>query len=178
MNERPARARWLTIPNTLSLLRLPLAVIFIITESTVGRAIIIVLAAISDGADGWLARKLRQDKGPGQIVDPITDKLFVLVALGTFAARRELAAWMVVVMLARDIYTSFAYFILKALGWEVRFKARWSGKTVTVMQLSVMLVALLWREAVVPFVIATAIASVFSIWDYTRAILAQRKRAG
>lgn len=175
MSERASRTL-LTIPNILSFLRLPLAVIFILTESVTGRALIIAAAAFSDMADGWLARRLRQDRGSGQLVDPITDKLFVLVALATFTARHELAAWMVLVLLARDIYTSFAYFIVKALGWEVRFKARWSGKTVTVMQLSVMIAALLWPAAVLPLVIATAVASVLSIADYTLAILAERKR--
>lgn len=177
MSERPARARLLNVPNALSFLRLPLAVIFILTESTVGRAAIIILAAVSDGIDGWLARKLRQDAGAGQIVDPITDKLFVLVALATLAARRELASWMVVLMLVRDIFNSFAYFIIKALGWHVRFKARFSGKTVTVLQLGVMLSALLWRPALLPMVIVTTVASAVAIVDYTGAILGQRKKA-
>lgn len=169
-------ARLLNLPNALSFLRLPLAVVFILTESTLGRAVIIVAAALSDMADGWLARKLRQDTGAGQIVDPITDKLFVLVALATFTARDELSAGTVAVLLARDIYTSFAFFTLKALDWQVKFKSRWSGKTVTVLQLSVMLAVLVWQPAVPALVIATAIASVVAIADYTRAILAQRKR--
>lgn len=177
MSERTARARLLNVPNTLSFLRLPLAVLFMLTKGTAGRAAIILLAAASDGIDGWLARRLRQDEGAGQIVDPITDKLFVLVALATMVARGELAAWMVLLLLARDIFNSFAFFIIKALGWHVQFKARFSGKTVTVLQLAVMLSALLWREALLPLVIATAVASVIAIWDYTRAILAQRKKA-
>ena len=87
----PARSntfgtRLLTIPNILSLLRLPLALVFILNESAIVRALIIVAAGVSDGIDGWLARKLRQDSGAGQIVDPITDKLFVLVALATLTA--------------------------------------------------------------------------------------------
>ena len=171
------KARLLNLPNALSFLRLPLAAIFILTESTLGRAVIIALAALSDMLDGWVARKLRQDSGAGQIVDPITDKLFVLTALGTFAVRHELSPWIVVLLLARDIYTSFAFFILRALDWDVRFKARWSGKTVTVLQLAVMLAALVWRGAVLPLVIATAAASAIAILDYTKAILAQRKRA-
>jgi CDP-diacylglycerol--glycerol-3-phosphate 3-phosphatidyltransferase/cardiolipin synthase len=176
MSERTVRARLLNVPNLLSFLRLPLAIIFILTESTTGRAAIIVLAAISDGIDGWLARKLGQDSGAGQIVDPITDKLFVLVALATLAARRELAPWMVILLLARDIFNSFAFFIIKGLGWHTRFKARFSGKTVTVLQLSVMLAALLWRPALLPLVVATALASAIAIVDYTTAILAQRKK--
>lgn len=182
MNPPAARSntrgtRLLTIPNILSLLRLPLAVIFILSESNWTRAVIIVAAGVSDGIDGWLARKLRQDTGAGQIVDPITDKLFVLVALATLTARGLLAPWMVLALLARDIYTSFAFFIVKALDWKVHFKARFIGKTVTVMQLAVMIAALLWREALLPLVIATLIASAVAIFDYTQAILAERRRA-
>jgi CDP-diacylglycerol--glycerol-3-phosphate 3-phosphatidyltransferase len=176
MSERSARPRLLNFPNILSLLRLPLALLFIVTASPTIRAAIIVLAGITDGLDGWLARRLHQDKGAGQIVDPITDKLFVLVALATLTARGELEPWMIVALLARDIYTSFAYFIIRALDWQVRFKARWSGKTVTVLQMSVMLAALLVPWAVLTLVIATAVASLVSIADYTTAILAQRKR--
>src|SRR5688500_8409326 len=163
MHERAPRVKLLNLPNALSFLRLPLAVLFILTESTTGRALIIAAAAISDMADGWLARRLRQDRGAGQIVDPVTDKLFVLVALATLAARGELSAAVVTLLLARDIYTSFAFFILKALDWQVNFKSRWSGKSVTVLQLSVMLAALVWRAAVLPLVIATAVASAVAI---------------
>ena len=177
MSERTKRARWLTIPNTLSFLRLPLAVLFMLTESAYARAGIIALAAISDGLDGWLARRMHEDKGTGQIVDPITDKLFVLVALGTLTVRGELEPWMIVLMLARDVYTTFAYFIIRALEWPVRFKARFSGKTVTVIQMAVMLAALLLPWAVLPLVIAAGIASLIAIIDYTRVILAQRRQA-
>lgn len=170
------RSGLFTIPNTLSFLRLPLAVLFMLTADTVTRAAIIVLAAVTDGLDGWLARRLRQDGGAGQIVDPITDKLFVLVALATLAARGELEPWMVIVLLARDIYNSFAYFIIRMLDWHVQFKARWTGKTATVLQLAVMLAALLLPWAVLPLLIATAIASLIAIADYTLAILAQRRR--
>ncbi len=170
------RAPLLNLPNALSFLRLPLAVLFILTESAPARALIILLAAITDGLDGWLARRLGQQSGAGQLVDPITDKLFVLVAMATLTARGELAAWMVLVLLARDIYTSFAFFIVKAMGWSVRFKARFSGKTVTVLQLSAMIAALLRPDFVLMVVIATGIASAVSITDYTLAILAERRR--
>ena len=133
----------LNIPNLLSFLRLPLAVVFIMTESPQGRAAIIVLAAITDGLDGWAARRLGQQSSAGQLVDPITDKLFVLVALATMTARGELAAWMVLLLLARDIYTSFAFFIVLGMGWNVHFKARFIGKTVTVLQFSTLIAALL-----------------------------------
>lgn len=171
-------ARLLTIPNLLSLLRLPLAILFIVTANPWARAVIILAAGVSDGIDGWLARKLKQHTGAGQIVDPITDKLFVLVALATLTAHGLIAPWMVLALLVRDIYTSFAFFIVKVLDWHVRFKARFSGKAVTVLQLAVMIAALLWPAAVVPLVVATALAAAGAIVDYTTAILAERRRAG
>jgi CDP-diacylglycerol--glycerol-3-phosphate 3-phosphatidyltransferase/cardiolipin synthase len=177
MTERKVRARLLTVPNTLSFLRLPLALAFMLTASPAARAAIIVVASITDGLDGWLARRWRQDTGAGQIVDPITDKLFVLVALATLVARGELEPWMIVLLLTRDIYTSFAFLTLLLLEWHVHFKARWSGKTVTVLQMSVMLAALLLPWAVLPLVIATAAASLVAIADYTRVILAERRQA-
>jgi CDP-diacylglycerol--glycerol-3-phosphate 3-phosphatidyltransferase len=166
----------LNIPNFLSFLRLPLAVVFILTESPQGRAAIIVLAAITDGLDGWAARRLGQQSGAGQLVDPITDKLFVLVALATMTARGELAAWMVLLLLARDIYTSFAFFVVLGMGWHVHFKARFIGKTVTVLQFSTLIAALLWPALVWILLIATTIASAIAISDYTLAILAERRR--
>jgi phosphatidylglycerophosphate synthase len=102
--------------------------------------------------------------------------LFVLVALATLTARGLLAPWMVLVLLTRDIYTSIAFFIVRALNWQVRFKARFIGKTVTVLQLAVMIAALLWRPALVPLIMATVIASLVAIIDYTRSILAERRR--
>jgi CDP-diacylglycerol--glycerol-3-phosphate 3-phosphatidyltransferase len=172
------RTPLLNIPNLLSFLRLPLALVFILTESPLARALIIVAAAITDGLDGWLARKLGQQTGAGQLVDPITDKLFVLVAMASMTARGELTAWMVLLLLARDIYTSFAFFVVKAMGWPVRFKARFIGKTVTVLQFSVLIAALLLPGAVLILVIATTVAAAVAITDYTMAILAERKRIG
>ena len=166
----------LNIPNALSFLRLPLAVLFIITDSAWTRACIILLAAITDGLDGWLARRLGQQTEAGQLVDPITDKLFVLVAMATMTARGELQPWMVLLLLARDIYTSFAFFMIKALAWRVRFKARFIGKIVTVLQFSALIAALLRPDLLSILISAVVIASVIAIVDYTVVILAERRR--
>jgi phosphatidylglycerophosphate synthase len=91
-------------------------------------------------------------------------------------ARGELAAWMVLLLLARDIYTSFAFFVVLGMGWHVHFKARFIGKTVTVLQFSTLIAALLWPALVWILLIATTIASAIAISDYTLAILAERRR--
>jgi phosphatidylglycerophosphate synthase len=169
----------LTVPNLLSLSRLPLAAAFLIVDSIQGRAAILAAVAVTDLADGFLARRMpSHDRSSGQIVDPITDKLFVLIALLTFAARRDISVGVLLILLARDIFNTFAFFILRALDWRIEFKARLSGKTTTVLQLAVLMALLFWPRAVQPLVILVAIASLIAIADYSRVALRQRRLAG
>ena len=169
----------LTVPNLLSLSRLPLAAAFLIVDSLGGRAAIIAIVAVTDLADGFLARRMRShDRSSGQIVDPITDKLFVLIALLAFALRGEVTLAQLAILLARDAFNTVGFFLLKALGWQIQFKARLSGKTTTVLQLAVLMSLLFWPEALRVLLILVAVSSVIAIADYTRVAFRQRRLAG
>lgn len=168
----------LSVPNVLSLSRLPLAAAFLIVESAGGRVAIVAAVGITDLADGYFARRMpSHDRRSGQIVDPITDKLFVLIALLTFAVRGDISIGVLAILLARDIFATFGFFALKALKWQIQYKARLSGKTTTVLQLAVLMALLFWPAAVRPLVILVAIASVVAIVDYSRVALRQRRLA-
>ena len=165
-----------TLPNVLSLLRLPLAAAFLLIDSTVGRVAIVTAVALTDFADGFFARRMpSHDRRAGQLVDPVTDKLFVLIALLMFTARRELSIAELLIVLMRDIYNAAAFLLLKLRRWQVSFKARFSGKVVTVLQLSVLLALLFWPAGVRPLIGLVAVASLVAIIDYTRAGLQVRK---
>jgi cardiolipin synthase len=170
------KQKFATLPNLLSLARLPLAAAFVLADSTTARILIVAAVALTDIGDGFFARRMRShDRSAGQIVDPVTDKLFVLIALIAFAVRRDISLGQLFLLLLRDAYNTFAFFILKALHWKIEFKARLSGKTVTVLQLACVFALLFWHAAVVPLVWLVAAASVFAIQDYTRFALRQRK---
>src|SRR5688572_10901167 len=116
-----------SLPNVLSLSRLPLAAAFLLVDSIAGRAVIVAAVGLTDLADGYFARRMpSHDRRAGAIIDPITDKLFVLIAFLAFAIRRDISIGMLLIVLARDIYTTFAFFILKALHWKFAFRARLS----------------------------------------------------
>ena len=171
--------RVFSFPNLLSLLRLPLAAMFLLVDSTVARIAVVGAAALSDFADGYFARRMRShDRRSGQLIDPITDKLFVLISLIAFVVRRELTFVQLLIVLARDIYNSLAFFWYKALKWRMDFRARLSGKTVTVLQLALLLALLFWRPAVQPLIWIIGAASLFAIVDYTRAGIRKRRLAG
>ncbi|MEL0162767.1 MAG: CDP-diacylglycerol--glycerol-3-phosphate 3-phosphatidyltransferase, partial [Halieaceae bacterium] len=76
-----------TVPNLLTALRvaaIPLMVIcYYLPQpiSTVGAAMVFIVASVTDWFDGWLARRLGQTSQFGAFLDPVADKLLVSVAL-------------------------------------------------------------------------------------------------
>ena len=129
----------LTLPNLLSLLRIPLAGLLLHGNPTF-RAVAIVLAMITDALDGYLARKYQQTSKLGTFLDPLTDKLFVFVALGVFLQEGRLNWWQAGAFLCRDlsVFTFSLYlFIVGELG-KYRCGAIWSGKIATAIQLPIL----------------------------------------
>lgn len=171
--------KWLTLPNVLSLSRIPLAAAFLLVDSRNARIAVVTAVAVTDLADGFLARRMAShDRKSGQLIDPITDKLFVVIAFLAFTVRGDISVSSLALILARDIYTTFAYVILKRLDWKFEFKSRLSGKLVTVLQLSVLLALLFWTAALTPLLWALAGASLFAIVDYSLvALRLQRKES-
>ncbi len=156
-------------PNAISLLRVPLAAAFIASESMPARVGIAVAAGLSDFLDGKLARRQGSVTRAGELLDPITDRIFILGALGTFVAAGELRGTELVVLMSRDIYTAGAFATAAALRLPVRFRSRQSGKIVTVFQVAAVLTLLLRPDWAPVLVVATGAAGIYAIIDYTRA---------
>jgi phosphatidylglycerophosphate synthase len=178
--------RWrslLTVPNLLSLTRLPLAAGFLVADGTTARVALVGVASATDLLDGWLARRTGRTTKWGALLDPIADKAFMLAALTAFLLRGDLGAGDFFLVLVRDVATlvGFGVGLLMSGVGAGDYQARWSGKVVTVLQLA-LIVALLLAPAVVPaLVFATGLASIYAIGDYTIALAlvrARRQRAG
>jgi CDP-diacylglycerol---glycerol-3-phosphate 3-phosphatidyltransferase len=129
-----------TLPNVLSLLRLPLAFIFLQQNSMV-RAIAIVLALITDGLDGYIARRYRITNRLGTILDPFTDKFFVIFVLSVYISEHKLSWGDAACLLSRDFSVLLygLYLALKGKLKNSQFRAIWSGKITTVLQLTLIL---------------------------------------
>ena len=168
-----------TIPNLFSLSRLARAPLFVFVNTPTAQGIIILVAALTDFIDGWIARRFSQRSKTGEILDPITDKLFALTVVVTLYLRRELLAWHVLLLLARDIYNTAAFIYAKARRLPVHFKSRLSGKIVTTMQIITLLAAVIAKPLFPWALAATVIVSLYSMYDYTaegrRALLSTRR---
>src|SRR5579864_4923952 len=102
------RDRILTIPNILTLLRLPLAVLLfacIAYQYWLMGLIVFALASLTDCLDGFLARKLNQQSALGRNLDPLIDKVLVGGAFIYLMPVKgaELLPWMVTVVIGREL---------------------------------------------------------------------------
>lgn len=143
----------LNVPNMLSLSRIFLAplVVFLltvridfdipymvnlglnITYGDVFAGVVFIVAALTDTADGYIARKKGMVTNFGKFVDPLSDKVLVVAALISLVELGRLPAWMVVVIVSRDFIVSGLRMVAAVEG--VVIPASWSGKAKTVVQI-------------------------------------------
>lgn len=99
---------------------------------------IFVLAAASDGIDGWVARRFNQRSRLGLILDPIADKGLLLAAIITLSVSKwtyEFPAWFPVLVITRDIVIVAGTLTLHYMNGSVRVKPSWAGKAATALQM-------------------------------------------
>lgn len=102
-------SEWLKLPNLLSLSRVamtPFVGYFLAqgdNRSTVICAGFLILAAVSDGLDGYLARRMGQVSSLGIALDPIADKIFAGVLVVLLIAYREFPVWLAAAIIGRDL---------------------------------------------------------------------------
>ena len=175
-NDGTTESRF-NLPNTLSLSRIVLAVLFPFARTPTPQVVLIVLAAASDFLDGWIARARHTASKWGALLDPITDRVFVIVALATYLFIGAFTTGEYFTMIARDLATAIGFLVARVVPslQKVTFKARWAGKITTTVQLLVLLAVPLAPKLVHPLVIAVGVLSAWAIIDYTIAL--QRARA-
>lgn len=133
------------LPNLISVLRIVLVAPLIATI-LLGRyevaLVIAVFAGVSDGVDGYLARRFQWQSRLGSILDPVADKLMLVGCLIALGWLHEVPRWLVVLVVVRD-----ATIALGALAWHRvlhTFEAHpsWLSKTTTVAQIGFVLLVL------------------------------------
>ena len=169
---------FLTLSNLLSLSRVPLGVAFIGVTDPKLMAILVAAAGATDVLDGFIARVSGTRSHIGLLLDPLCDKLFVLLALSAFVVGPLLDWASFLILILRDIFTAGCYLIGRIVGLVIPFRPRWPGKVATGLQFLTLL-ALIFEPRYVPLlVILVGGTSVWSIIDYgTRALQRRWKRA-
>jgi len=108
MKVKDEKASLWTLPNRLSVIRIlfiPLIIIFISSEEEeliFAACLLFIIAGITDGLDGFFARKMRMTSKLGLYLDPIADKLLVSSVLITLSYYRLVPLWMTITLVARE----------------------------------------------------------------------------
>lgn len=130
----------LNAPNILTVSRIlmvPVIVVALLEESSEGDVIaasLFALAALTDGLDGYIARRRMEETTFGKLMDPLADKLLVTAALVSLVSLNRVAAWVAMVIIARE----FAVTGLRSVAAErgAVISASWLGKAKTGLQVA------------------------------------------
>lgn len=153
MSEEPKiSTNVLTIPNILTFLRMALIPVFaiLLVYNREGWALVVfTIAGVSDGVDGFLARRFGQESELGTIIDPVADKLlmttaFVMLTLSSVVGTpRHLPVpfWVTATVIGRDVLIVAVAGAINMMTGFRRFKPSWLGKASTFVQvIGVMLI--------------------------------------
>src|SRR2546423_12190585 len=178
----------LNVPNVLTLVRILLVPVLVVAllqttphASTVA-AIVFALAAVTDGVDGWIARRSRSVTTFGKVMDPIADKLLIAAALISLVSLDRVEAWVAMVIIAREFAVSGLRVAAGQQGAII--PANRLGKVKTVLQ-GAMVLALIaahdphavWVRLLVYATVAVTLASGASYFlNFRRSIEEARER--
>jgi CDP-diacylglycerol---glycerol-3-phosphate 3-phosphatidyltransferase len=130
----------LNVPNLLTVARIlavPVIVVALLNETPNGdtlAAIVFALAAITDGLDGYIARSRGHVTTFGKLMDPIADKLLIVAALIALVELGRLAAWVAMVIIAREFAVTGLRMVAAEQG--IVIAASWLGKLKTILQVA------------------------------------------
>lgn len=157
------------VPNVLTLIRIlavPVLVVALLDATPSGdllAAIVFAAASVTDMLDGYLARSRNAITTFGKLMDPIADKLLIIAALVALVSLGRLAAWVAMVVIARE----FAVTALRmaATSQGVVISASQFGKAKTCFQIAMVLALIaepghpLWVELLVYTTVVVTVAS-------------------
>ena len=192
----------MNLPNSLTLLRIffvPVLIVVLLTRSPtvdmfgfsvhfeVWGVLILLLAAATDWADGYLARRRKQVTTLGILLDPIADKLLISAAFIALVDMHLVKAWMVVIIIGREFTVLGLRNIASAEGFTI--EASTLGKTKMVLQvcavaivivtarhpsLNLLGVALMWL--VVISALVSAAQYFLRFWSHVDDSIKQRRK--
>jgi len=191
-DRNPTVAPWLRqLPNALTVLRLalvlPIALLLWRRQDALALALFLI-AALSDWADGAMARAWGLQSRFGAVADPIADKLSTLAAAGVLTLQGTLPGWYLLAMLLRDLVI-----VGGAAAWRLRFGRLEIAPSVlsklnTTLQFGLLLGALglraellgagVWWQLLLAAAFATTLASgAHYVWTWGRAARRRAVRA-
>jgi cardiolipin synthase len=165
----------MNLPNILTLTRvlmIPFFVIFIINKNFGWALITFIIAGVTDGIDGLIARITHQRTELGSYLDPIADKLLLFSAFITLAIIEIIPSWLVVIVITRDIIILVGFLVMLLTNYHPKINPSLLSKATTVFQILTIVLVLfagyyqVFKQPSVIAIYATAIITILSGTQY------------
>jgi cardiolipin synthase (CMP-forming) len=167
-----------TVPNQITLLRLgflPFFLILISYEEYKWALLILVVAGLTDGIDGLLARYLNQKSALGAYLDPIADKLLLSSSFVILAMAKKVAWWLTIMVLSRDVLLLVVAAVIILISGYRPFPPSIYGKLTTFFQIVFVFAVVLaaaypyphWEEVNRALIYTVTAFTVFSGFNYS-----------
>jgi len=133
------------IPNLLTLVRVaacPVLVLLLYEGRYELALYLFIVAGITDGLDGFIAKRFDCESKFGAVLDPSADKLLIASAYIMLAILGDIPFWLLILVVFRDLVIIAGYMILVVMGYEVPMTPTYASKVNTFMQISLMIAVL------------------------------------
>ncbi|MGR3914997.1 MAG: CDP-alcohol phosphatidyltransferase family protein, partial [Gammaproteobacteria bacterium] len=168
------------IPNLLTLLRIaacPVLVLVLRDRAYDLALVLFLVAGITDGLDGYIAKRYNFVSGLGAILDPIADKLLIASAYIMLAILEDIPFWLLVAVMFRDLVIVVGYLVLVMMGDEVPMKPSYISKVNTFLQISLVIavlgdaadwlrIPLVFDALVTGVLVTTVVSGSRYVWDW------------
>jgi len=155
-------SRIVTVPNMLTVFRMvliPVFVTLVFYQRFVLALAVFVVAGITDGLDGLLARRFDQRSQLGTVLDPIADKLMLVTAFVVLSMRSvfphplpnhlPIPFWVTIAVISRDVFIVVGAAAINIMTGFRRFRPSWLGKLNTTVQ--IIAIGIIMFAASVPY---------------------------
>lgn len=134
-----------SLPNLITLARLlavPVMVWLIVSGEWTAAFWLFVAAGVSDGVDGYIAKRFDAESVLGSYLDPIADKVMLVCVFVTLGIADEIAAWLVILIVSRDALIVGGTLLSQIVERPIKMKPLFVSKINTVAQIVLAAVAL------------------------------------
>lgn len=142
-----SKANIFTVPNLLSLVRLclipVLVLLYIVKCDYLGALLVLALSALTDIADGLIARKFHVVSDLGKMLDPLADKLTQIAALACLASRFVHMRVVLILLVIKEVTTGVMSLISIHKSSRV-YGALWHGKLATASLYTMAAIHMIW----------------------------------
>jgi cardiolipin synthase len=153
------------LPNLITLGRLMLVplMVWLIVNGRYGAAFwVLILAGVSDAADGFIAKRFDRQTRLGALLDPIADKSLLVTLYVTLGIAGKLPNWLVILVVFRDAMIVGGFVLIQAIAAQHRFEPLYISKINTLLQIALVgfVLARLGLAINVDFVVFALVLSV------------------